>query len=275
LTEQAASVVESVLKRDRTIIALALITLTALAWAYLVQLNRTMAPTPAMPDMPGMANMPGMNMGAAQPFAPLNLALTFAMWATMMVGMMIPSAAPMILLYARVGRQARAQGKLFAAAGWFAGGYIAAWTAFAAVASLSQAALARAALITPMLVATNNLLIGSLLLVAGLYQWLPVKDACLAQCQAPLAFLQRMGGFKRDIKGSFTLGARHGIYCIGCCWALMALLFVGGVMNLLWIAALSIFVLVEKLGTRGRLFTRTAGLVSIALGSIYVARTIM
>jgi predicted metal-binding membrane protein len=266
LTEQGTSVVESVLKRDRIIIAIALITLAILAWGYLLRLN---LPASAMPDMPGM------NMAATQVFAPTDLALTFAMWTTMMVGMMIPSAAPMILLYGRVGRQARVQGTVFAATGWFAAGYLAAWTGFAAVATLAQSALAQAALITPGMVAANRMLTGALLLIAGLYQWTPMKYACLSQCQTPFAFLARMGGFRRDVAGSLSLGLRHGVYCIGCCWAIMALLFAGGVMNLLWVAALSIFVLLEKLVPAGRLITRAAGLVSIAAGVIFILQTII
>ena len=181
----------------------------------------------------------------------------------------------MILLYARVGRQARAQGKPFAATGWFAGGYLLAWTGFAALASLAQAALASAALVTPMLALTNNILGGAVLIAAGLYQWSPLKQACLGHCQAPLRFLQRHGGFRRDPAGSLRLGLKHGLYCIGCCWALMALLFVGGVMNLLWIAALSILVLLEKIVPAGLLIPRAVGLVLIAAGAIYLYRTLM
>jgi len=261
---------ESVLKRDRNIVLIALMLLTALAWADLIRLNASMSTAAGMASMP---SMPGMNMGPPpQPFALANLALTFAMWSVMMVGMMVPSAAPMILLYARVGRQARAGGAPFSATGWFAAGYLAAWCAFAVFATLAQASLSQAELITPMLAANNKYLIAALLFATGLYQWLPLKDRCLVQCQAPLAFLQRAGGFKRDIRGSFTLGLKHGAFCIGCCWALMALLFVGGVMNLLWIAALAIFVLLEKLLVWGRNITRASGLICIAAALVILAR---
>lgn len=259
---------ESILRRDRNIVLVTIILLTALAWADLIRLNAAMSAGGLMASMP---SMPGMSMGPPpQPFAPANLALTFAMWAVMMVGMMAPSAAPMILLYARVGRQARAAGAPFAATGWFTGGYLASWCAFAVLAGIAQASLQQAELITPMLAANNKFLLAALLFAAGAYQWLPLKDLCLAQCQAPLAFLQRAGGFRRDVKGSFTLGLKHGAFCVGCCWALMALLFVGGVMNLLWIAALAIFVLLEKLLVWGRKITRAAGLVCIAAGFIFL-----
>ena len=175
-------------------------------------------------SMPGM-DMPGMNMARMGPVWTIaGFAFTVAMWAVMMVGMMTPSAAPMILLYARVGRQARADGRLFASTGWFAGGYLLAWSGFAIAASLAQLALADMTLITPMLAAANNLFAGLMLVAIGLYQWTPMKDSCLSQCQAPLSFLQRHGGFQRDPRGSLKLGLKHGLACIGCCWALMMLL---------------------------------------------------
>lgn len=267
---------EAVLKRDRNIVIAALLLLTALAWAYLARLNAFTASIPALQNMPGMPNMPGMNMApASHPFAPVELTLTLIMWAVMMIGMMTPSAAPMILLYARVGRQAPQQGTPFAATGWFAGGYLAAWCVFSVLAGVAQSALAQAALITPMMAADNNILSGALLIVAGVWQWVPWKDACLANCQTPLLFLQRAGGFKRDAKGAFVLGLRHGLYCVGCCWALMTLLFVGGVMNLLWVAVLAIFVLAEKLIPSARIFTRAAGLVAVAAGLISLGRTLI
>ena len=265
----ALSVLESVLRRDRNIVAIALVLLTALAWAYLLRLNATMI-APAMPPMPGM------NMGpASQPFAPSELAYAVVMWTVMMVGMMTPSAAPMILLYARVGRQARVQGAVFAATGWFAAGYLGTWGAFAVAAALAQAALMKVALITPAMAIGNNLIVGALLLLAGIWQWLPLKDTCLAQCQSPFGFLQRVGGFRHSVAGAFAQGAKHGFYCIGCCWALMLLLFVGGVMNLLWVAALSIFVLLEKLVPNGTLITRGAGLVAIAGGIIFLGKSLI
>ena len=257
---------ESILRRDRNIVAVALIVLTALAWTYLLHLNAAMSASETVA-------MPGMTMGPAlQPFAPSELGYAVVMWAVMMAGMMTPSAAPMILLYARVGRQARAQGAVFAATGWFAAGYLAAWSLFAIVAALAQAGLMKIALITPAMVINSNLIAGALLLVAGIWQYLPLKDTCLAQCQAPLAFLQRVGGFRRSPLAAFGQGAKHGSYCIGCCWALMLLLFVGGVMNLLWVAALSIFILLEKLVPKGKLITLGAGLVAIAAGIILLGK---
>jgi predicted metal-binding membrane protein len=182
-----------------------------------------------------------------------------------MVGMMTPPVAPMILIYARVARQAASRGTPFAPAGWFALGYFLAWTAFAAAATALQWCLERLLLVAPMAGQAAPSLGGALLVAAGLYQWTPLKNACLAGCQAPLQFIQQHGGFRAARRASAALGLRHGLYCLGCCWALMLLLFVGGVMNLLWIAALGALVLAEKL-IPGRLVQRAAGVAMIAAG---------
>jgi predicted metal-binding membrane protein len=189
----------------------------------------------------------------------------------MMAGMMIPSAAPMILLYARVGRQAVAQHKPFAATGWFAGGYLLAWAIFSFLAALLQAGLSHAALLTPMMTSASNVMGGGILIAAGLYQWSSWKYACLADCRAPLAFIQKHGGFRRRALPSLGLGLRHGFLCIGCCWALMLLLFIGGIMNIVWIAGLAILVLFEKLLTDGRNVSRVIGLTLIIAGILLVS----
>lgn len=255
---------ESALRRDRAIVLAALAAITLLAWAYIVRLASAM-------DMDAMtsAAMPGMEPMLASGFAPWSIGdflLMLVMWAVMMVGMMTPSAAPMILIYARVGRHAAEAGKPFAATGWFACGYLLAWTGFALLATLAQWALERAALLTPMLASASPIFGGLLLIAAGAYQWTPLKYACLSQCQSPLAFIQRHGGFRRERQGALRLGLRHGAYCIGCCWALMTLLFLGGVMNILWIAALAILVLAEKLIPAGQVISRITGIGFIAAG---------
>jgi predicted metal-binding membrane protein len=190
----------------------------------------------------------------------------FAMWAVMMIGMMTPSVAPVVLLYARVRRHAIAQGEPFAATGWFAGGYLLAWTVFGLVATVAQWALERAALLTPMMTTASVSVDATFLLAAGVYQWSPLKQMCLAHCQSPLTFLQHRGGFQRNAKRSLALGMRHGIHCVGCCWALMALLFVGGVMNVVWIAGISALVLLEKAVPAGRALGRMAGIGLLAAG---------
>lgn len=206
-------------------------------------------------------------MPAGAPWQPIEFAYVFAMWAVMMIGMMTPSVAPMILIYARVGKQADMSGQPFAASAWFAAGYLVAWTAFSLAATFAQWALQRAALLTPMMESASNVLGGVVLIAAGVYQWTPVKEACLSYCQAPLTFIMRHGGFRREATGALTLGFRHGLYCIGCCWAFMLLLFVGGVMNLLWIAALAMLVLFEKTVPFGKSVSRVAGVAFIAMGA--------
>jgi predicted metal-binding membrane protein len=270
-----SSSLEALLKRDRLIVGAALALVTALAWMYLVWLARGMSMTdstmPSMPDMPDMAGM-AMHSAASHPWPPGEFLLTLLMWTVMMAGMMTPSAAPMILLYARVSRQATLQGKAFASSGWFAAGYLLSWTLFSIAATAAQSLLQRAALLTPMMDSASHRFGGGLLIVAGIYQWLPYKDACLRQCRAPLSFIQQHGGFKPDASGSLSLGVRHGFYCIGCCWALMSLLFVGGVMNLIWIAALAALVLVEKVAPVGRGIARTAGIAMVVAGVWFVLR---
>ncbi|HMF22716.1 MAG TPA: DUF2182 domain-containing protein [Pseudolabrys sp.] len=252
--------IEAALRRDRAIVAAALIILTALTWAYVWRLAADMDMGDM--DMSGFRIIPagmGLMMPATAPWNTVEFAFVFAMWAVMMIGMMTPSATPMILIYARVGRQAARQGTPLAASAYFAAGYLLSWIGFALVATSAQWALERAALLTPMMAGASDMFSGAVLVAAGFYQWTPLKDACLRQCQAPWLFIQRHGGFRSDASGALALGARHGAYCIGCCWALMALLFVGGVMNVLWIAAIAILVLAEKVIPAGRVISRIAG----------------
>jgi predicted metal-binding membrane protein len=242
---------ETVLRRDRMVVLGAMAALALLCWLYLASL----AAAPAMGAMaPALAS-----------WAPRDALATLLMWSVMMVGMMTPSVAPMILIYARVGRQAESRGTPFASAGWFALGYFLAWIAFAALATGLQWGFERALLIAPMAASATPVFGGLLLIAAGIYQWTPVKNACLSHCQSPLQFIQQHGGFRGQRGASVALGLRHGLYCIGCCWALMLLLFVGGVMNLLWIAAIGALVLAEKL-IPGRLFQRVVGVALIASG---------
>ena len=260
-----------VLRRDRAIVLAALLTLTALAWAYLLLLSAQMAmPTQAMEGMAGMA-MDGMVMGATAPAS--NLLFAFGMWAVMMIGMMTPSVAPMILLYAKVGRRARSNSEPFASAGWFVAGYLVAWIGFALAASVVQEALKAASILTPALASASGIFAGVLMIGAGVYQWSPLKNSCLGQCRAPLLFVQQHGGFRPNPLGALTLGLKHGAYCIGCCWALMTLLFIGGVMNLLWVAGLAILVLLEKVVPAGWHLARALGLALVVAGSILLVRS--
>ena len=174
----------------------------------------------------------------------------------------------MVLFYARVGRKAAIDAEPFTPTGLFAAGYLLVWFGFALAATGAQWALERAALLTPTVEGTSNVVGGVLLIMAGLYQWSPLKDTCLARCQAPLLFIKRYGGFRRNVSGALEIGVRHGAYCVGCCWVLMTLLFVGGVMNVLWITAIATLVFVEK-AVGGRLVSRAAG-VGLIFGGIWL-----
>ncbi|HTY93292.1 MAG TPA: DUF2182 domain-containing protein [Steroidobacteraceae bacterium] len=260
------SALAALLRRDRAIVVAALAAVTAIAWADVLYLAHAMSEMASMPDMPGM------KMDAAYMMSPVfgrwdavHFAAMLAMWTVMMIGMMTPSVAPMMLIYAQVARSA-AQGAPFASVAWFAAGYLLAWTGFSLAATLTQWGLEQLALLTPMMASASGVFGGLLLIGAGVYQWLPVKYACLAHCRAPLSFVMSHGGFTPHAAGSVRLGMRHGWYCVGCCWALMALLYVGGVMNLLWIAALMIFVLLEKLVPGWRYVARVGGLAAVGLG---------
>jgi predicted metal-binding membrane protein len=263
----SASALEALLRRDRAIIVAALGLLVILAWADLVWLSNDMAMDGM--DMAGYRMVPAgqsLMMPASAPWHPVEFAYVFVMWVVMMIGMMVPSAAPMILVHAHAARQKAAQGKPLAATAWFVGGYLLAWMTFSFAATLGQWALERASLLTPIMAASSRVFGGTVLIVAGLYQWTRLKEACLSQCQAPITFILRHGGLRGTPTGSLMLGLRHGVYCVGCCWALMLLLFVLGVMNLLWIAALAILVMLEKVIPFGRAVARLAGLLFVAGG---------
>jgi len=256
---------ETVLRRDRLIVAGALGAIVLLAWAYVLWLAADMEMGGM--DMTGVRMVPaGLMLPAAAPWSAVEFALVFAMWAVMMVGMMAPSAAPMILIYARLGRQGRSAGKPLAATGWFAAGYFLAWIGFSLATTLVQWVLQREALLDPRMASASNMLGAIVLIAAGIYQWTPLKEVCLTHCQTPIGFLMRHGGFRGDVRGCLRLGLSHGAYCVGCCWVLMALLFVVGVMNLLWIALLALLVLLEKLTPWGRRIARAAGLACVVAG---------
>ena len=190
--------------------------------------------------------------------------LMFAMWWVMMVAMMLPSATPMLLLFARVNRQQRARERPYVPTGVFAAGYLLAWGGFSVLATALQWALEQAGLLSPMMVTTSYWLGGGILLAAGLWQLTPIKGVCLRHCRSPLGFL--MQGWRPGRVSALRMGLEHGTYCLGCCWFLMGLLFFGGIMNLFWIAGLAGFVLLEKTIPLGPWFGRAAGLAAAAGG---------
>lgn len=255
-------------KRDRFVLCTALAATALLAWAYLVYHTRAMSDTAAMETMPGMAGMADMAIHTTRDWSGLDLVLLFAMWAIMMLGMMAPAATPMILLVARVSRQ-RGSSVPIPRASAFAAGYFLVWTGFGLVATLAQWGLHEAALLSPMMHATP-FVGGVLLLGAGLFQWAPLKKQCLVHCRSPLSFL--ISHWRGGSMGALAMGARHGVYCVGCCWMLMALLFVVGVMNLLWVAAITAFVFVERLAAKGDVVGRLVGVVLVMAGIVLMLR---
>jgi predicted metal-binding membrane protein len=232
-----------------------------MAWGYTIYLAYDM-------DMMAreMAMMPMMRPWSARDFV-----LMYVMWAVMMVAMMVPSATPMVLIFAAVYRKRREQGGASVSTGVFLAGYLVVWSAFSLAAVLSQYVLQRAALVSPMMETTAPWLGAALLVAAGAFQFMPLKEACLAKCRTPMGFI--MTEWREGSRGAFVMGLRHGAYCTGCCWALMALLFVGGVMNLLWVAFLAVFVLVEKVLPAGGLLGKTGGVIMIAWGAWMVGQS--
>ena len=252
-------------RRDRLVIAGCIGVIAALAWIYLIHLSRQMSASMEYDRM--MADM-GMAMG--EPWHAVDVLLTAIMWTVMMIGMMAPSAAPVLLLFAASVRARQPATPFAPPIVAFAAGYVLVWTAFSAVAALAQWGLHETSMLSSAMAASSGWLSGSILIGAGVYQFTPLKGACLTQCRSPLGFL--MGHWRSGTSGALRMGLRHGVECLGCCWALMCVLFAVGVMNLLWVAAISAFVLVEKVGPRGVLASRLAGVAAAAAGFLLLAR---
>ena len=264
MTEQARiAPLEALLRRERLAVAAGLAGAVALSWAWLV---------PAARDMYGP--MDGLSTWMMQgTWDARYLVLIFLMWAVMMVGMMVPSAAPAILLFSRV-MQGSADAEAPVARTYaFAGGYVLAWSAFSLAATVAQWGFSEAALLSPMMESASAALGGSLLIVAGVYQFTALKQACLTHCRSPLGFITQH--FRPGLGGALRLGILHGFYCVGCCWALMLLLFVGGVMSLAWIAAITIFVLIEKLAPYGAQGGRLSGVLLMLSGTWFLLQELL
>lgn len=227
----------------------------ALSWAYLLYQDWAMRHM----DVVAMA------MPSTQEWGAADLFLVFSMWAIMMVAMMLPSVTPMVLLFENVIRRSRTQYKHATATWIFLLGYLTVWTGFSLLATAGQWWLHHLSLLSPAMVANSPLLGGMLLILAGIYQWTPVKRTCLAHCRSPMEFL--MVHWRPGALGALRMGVRHGLYCAGCCWLLMAVLFVVGVMNLAWIIVLSILVLAEKLVPPGIWLARASGLLLVGWGA--------
>lgn len=254
---------EFLLKRDRWVVASGLALILALFWAYL--LSGAGIGTNAH----DMADMPMEEMGA-QPWSLGYAVLTFLMWWIMMAAMMLPSATPVLLLAAALNRKSQPERTPYGATGFFAAGYLIAWAFFSLAAVAAQWWLTQRGLLSDMMQATSWQLVGGLLIAAGLWQLTPIKNACLQHCRSPVQFLtqrRRTGNY-----GALVMGMEHGTYCLGCCWLLMALLFVGGIMSLYWIVGLAVYVLGEKLLPAGHRAARWVGAILVLCGMLLMVQ---
>lgn len=241
------------LRREQSPVVAALLLVVVVSWAYLWSGAGTM-------EQMGDMLMP-MSSG---PWTATHAAVMLTMWVVMMMAMMLPSASPMILFYATLARGHRAKGQPGGSAAVFSSAYVVVWAGFSVIATALQFALERLAILSPMMELSSTALAGALLIAAGVYQWTPWKQACLRHCRSPLEFV--LTQWRAGSWGAFEMGLRHGAYCLGCCWMLMLLLFVGGVMSLAWMAGLALLVLVEKLAPLGHWSSRGVGLVLVAWG---------
>lgn len=260
VAEGTSTILEAALRRDRSIVVIALSTVIVSSWGW-VAVGAGMEMSAVE-----MTRMPREMVMALAIWTPSYAALMFAMWWTMMVAMMLPSAAPILLIFARVNRRERASQRPWVPTGVFAAGYLAVWGGFSAIATAVQWGLESAGLLSAMMVPTLPWLGAVILFAAGLWQVTPIKQACLNQCRSPVAFLTNHwhpGG-----AGAFRMGLVHGFYCLGCCWFLMALLFFGGVMNLWWIGGLAAYVLAEKLLPFGHWLGCAFGVALIIWGAL-------
>ncbi|QGX99116.1 DUF2182 domain-containing protein [Roseovarius faecimaris] len=253
------------LRRDGLIVLFAMVVLVLIAAAYTVfGIGMNMSAI----EMTRMARPIGEPMSMPmQPHWSLSYALVvFLMWWVMMIAMMTPSAAPLVLLFAAVKRMGPDANQSAAHSGLLLTGYLMAWAGFSAVATFGQWSMEALGLVAGAMMTLEGRGLAALVLIAaGLYQFTPIKTACLKHCRAPGQFLadhHRPGG-----TGAIRMGVEHGTYCLGCCWALMALLFVGGIMNLYWIVGLTAYVLIEKLAPRGEVVAKTAGAALICVGA--------
>jgi len=255
---------ERLVRRDRAIVLVAVSLIVLLAAWYTVS-GQGMSMSAL--DMTRMARPIGepMAMGMAPAWSPAYAALIFLMWWIMMIAMMAPSAAPTLLLFTALKRQSREAGKAPLYALVFLSGYLVAWAGFSLVAMVLQWGMQPIGLISAQMMTVSSRAFAAVLLIAaGLYQLTPLKAACLRHCRSPAHFLAEHR--RPGLAGALRMGAHHGAYCLGCCWALMALLFVGGIMNLWWIVGLAVFVALEKLLPWGQGFARVSGIALIGLG---------
>lgn len=251
------SLLTSLHRHDRAIVVALLLGVMMISWLYLL-----VGVEMPMPEMAGMA-MPM----AAPDWTVGHFFLMLVMWSAMMAVMMLPSAVPMLLFYDSIAR--KRSGPAIGLTILFALGYLVVWLGFSVGAVVLQYALDKANLLSPLMQTTSIVLAGIMLVAAGLYQWTPLKQTCLRRCRSPLDFI--MTQWRGGNRGALSMGLRHGAFCLGCCWMLMLLLFVGGVMNFAWIAGIALFVLIEKLAPAGHWIGKAAGVVLIGWGGFVLA----
>ena len=263
------TVLEAILRRDRQVVVAALIVVIAMAWLWILlgagtgmsAMDVIIGPSP---DYMASIMAPALWTGGYA-------GIMFTMWWVMMAAMMLPSAAPILLLFARINRKEKSAGRPFIPTGIFAAGYLIAWGAFSAVATGLQWAFEQLGLLSPMMVTTSYSLGGAILLAAGVWQLTPIKGICLRHCRSPMGFFVQ--SWRPGRGGAFRMGLEHGSFCLGCCWFLMGLLFFGGIMNLFWIAGLAAFVLLEKTVPMGSWIGRIVGVGIAAWGVLLLATT--
>ena len=237
---------ESVVRRDRLVVITALTAVVLMSWTYLLAGASVSMMSPAT-------------------WTPAYAVLMFFMWWVMMVAMMLPSAAPMILIFSTINRKQRESGRPHVETSLFVLGYLVTWAGFSLIAVILQWAFEQTGHLSPMLVGTNVIFGSVLLLAAGIYQLTPIKHACLRHCRSPLAFLS--ANWQQGPRGALRMGLVHGAFCVGCCWFLMGLLFLGGVMNLYWIAGIALFVLFEKTVPAGHWLSYASGIALFVWGA--------
>src|SRR4051794_1312621 len=264
MTVTNMTILEAVLRQDRAVVVAILVGVITLAWIYiLLGAGIGMGLGSEMPNIPDMMMPVAWTLGYA--------GLMFVMWWVMMAAMMLPSAAPVLLLFAQVNRNKKADDRPYVPMGIFAGGYLVAWGGFSALAVGLQWELERLGLLSPMMATTSYWLGSAILLAAGVWQLTPIKGICLRHCRSPMGFLVQ--SWRPGWLGAFRMGLEHGRYCLGCCWFLMGLLFFGGIMNLFWIIGLAVFILLEKTVPMGSWIGRIIGFGAAAWGGVMLITT--
>ncbi|MDP9230874.1 MAG: DUF2182 domain-containing protein [Bacteroidota bacterium] len=254
---------EYILRKDRFIVVSGLFVMCILAWLYIIYLYKQMV---------------HMNMEAlffAMPMTPswtaLDFMLLFFMWFVMMIAMMTPSVSPLILIFAMVNRQHKELKNPFVPTGYLLAGYFLIWAGFSLFTTALQWLLQHISLLSPEMETTNKTLGGIILLAAGIFQFTALKQRCLNYCRTPIDFIHR--NWKEGKRGALLMGMENGMYCLGCCWILMILLFVSGIMNLLWIVLIALFVLIEKVLPKVKWVSFIAGAVLIMCGTLVLAKS--